>query len=80
MEWIPFHLLVLLTQNLPVPLYDVACVLLKYVEQSQIEFLMPLYRVCIMLDCLYEIAMLDIGRADAIMVFLFLELIVEDLF
>ena len=41
---------------------------------------MPFYCVRVVLDCLYEFAMLDIRRTDPIMVFLFLQLVIKDLF
>jgi len=40
----------------------------------------PFYCVRVVLDCLYEFSMFDVGGTDPIMVFLFLQLVIEDLF
>lgn len=70
--------LILLGEDLLIPIVDILGILLEQVVNSNVEVFMPLDGFCIMEYVLREVAMLDIHVFESVSIFLSKKLIEED--
>lgn len=77
---IPPECSILLRQDLTIASNDVASVLFKQAYESEIKLSVSLDRVSIVLHSLDKLTLLDVHRLHSVATFLFLKLVVHDLF
>lgn len=74
---IALHDHILLGQDFTVSLHNIACVLLEQADQPQVEFLVSLDCICGVLNCLDQMALLDVHGLHFEAKFFLLKLIVH---
>ena len=79
MNWVSLEL-ILLSENLLIPIIDILGVLLEQVVNSDVEIFMSLYSISIMENIFGQLTVLDIHILEPVSVFLSQKLIKEDLF
>ena len=79
MDWVSPQFAILLRKDLSVAGDDITCVLLEEADKAKVKLTVTLDRVCVVLDGLDQLSLLDVHCLHSETAFLLLQLVVHDL-